>query len=380
MLSKTSPSIRYLKSTILNILLIVLLSSCAWTSPSPTIININPSTQAAPVSTNTLPASTIIWPTMGWLTSSPAEQGMDPQKLADMLQAVQQKHINLHSLLVIRHGYIVSENYFQTYDKDMIHEIYSCTKSFISTLVGIAVDQGYIKRLDQKVLDFFPGQTFEDQNALKNSITLDDMLTMTSGLGWNESDATITDLYMSRNWAKFVLDLPMADQPRMKFNYCTGCTHVLSVVLNNAIGTDTRSFALKNLFEPLGIKDYFWMVDKAGIANGGWGLQLTSRDMAKLGYLYLHEGVWEGKKVVSQSWVKTATQKHVQTDGPLGYGYQWWVYPSYGAFTALGMEGQTIFVIPSMDLIIVTTAKIPDHQPIFDLIDQYIVPSIQTSN
>jgi CubicO group peptidase (beta-lactamase class C family) len=317
---------------------------------------------------------------MGWLTSSPAEQGMDPQKIADMLQTVQQKHINLHSLLVIRHGFIVSENYFQTYDRERLHEIYSCTKSFISTLVGIAVDQGYIKRLDQKVLDFFPGQTFEGQNALKDSITLDDMLTMTSGLGWNESDETITDLYMSGNWAKFVLDLPMADPPGMKFNYCTGCTHVLSVVLNNAVGTDTRSFALKNLFEPLGIKDYFWMVDKAGIANGGWGLQLTSRDMAKLGYLFLHEGVWEGKQVVSQSWVKTATQKHVPTDGPLGYGYQWWVYPSYGAFTALGMEGQTIFVIPSMDLIIVTTAEIADHQPIFDLIDQYIVPSIQPSN
>lgn len=170
----------------------------------------------------------------------------------------------------------------------------------------------------------------------------------------------------------------MRDAPGKIFYYCTGCTHVLSVVLKTATGQDTGDYASQNLFEPLGIKDYFWEHDSAGVPIGGLGLNMTSREMAKLGYLYLHEGVWDGKQIVSKAWVKTATENHVLTDGSRGYGYQWWVYPSYNAYTALGMQGQTIFVIPSMDLVIVTTADIPDHQPIFDLIDQFIVPSILT--
>jgi CubicO group peptidase (beta-lactamase class C family) len=358
------------------ILLVLLLSACVQAGSNPAALPTLQPTQPAPIRTTPLAAAAEVWPTKDWLTASPAEQGMDAGKLAAMLVAVQKKQIGLHSLLVIRHGYIVSETYFQSNDRNKLNEIYSCTKSFISTLVGIAIDQGYIKSLDQKVLDFFPRQTFENMDDSKASLTLDNLLTMTTGLDWVESDATITDLYMSRNWAKFVLDLPMVDQPGKKFNYCTGCTHVLSVVLNNATGVETRAFATKNLFEPLGITDLDWIVDKAGIADGGWGLQLTSREMAKLGYLYLRGGVWEGKQIVSQAWVEAATQKHMQTDGALGYGYLWWVYPSYGAYSALGMNGQTIFVIPSKDLIVVTTADIPDHQPIFDLIDQYIVPSI----
>ena len=371
-------SINIRKSTICALLLAVLFSACIKTD-SKTVRepSLQPQlAQPVPLGTYTLSASSELWPTKDWLTSAPAEQGMDPQRLASMLDTVEQQKIGLHSLLVIRHGYIVSETYFQSNDRHKIHEIYSCTKSFISTLVGIAIDQGYIKSLDQKVLDFFPGQTFENQDASKASITLNNLLTMTSGLDWTESDATINDLYMSKNWAKFVLDLPMVDQPGKNFNYCTGCTHVLSVVLSKATGQDTRSFATTNLFEPLGIKDFFWIVDKAGIADGGWGLQLTSREMAKLGYLYLHEGVWEGKQIVSKAWVDTATQKHMETGSSLGYGYLWWVYPSYGAYTALGLDGQTIFVAPSKDLIVVTTAKTPDRQPIFDLIDKYIVPSI----
>jgi CubicO group peptidase (beta-lactamase class C family) len=360
------------KTLIFIVFAVLWISSCEQIQPvetvRPTALPANP--VVTPVE------STEIWPTKEWLTSTPAEQGMDPEKLAAMLEAVQQKTIDLHSLLVIRHGYIVSETYFQNNNQRLIHELYSCTKSFISTLVGIAIDQGYIQSLDQKILDFFPGQTFQGTDNSKAAITLEDMLTMTSGLGWAESDSTNRDLYMSRDWVKFVLDFPMTDPPGKKFNYCTGCTHVVSVLLKNATGQKTADFAQKNLFAPLGITNYYWATDKSGNANGGWGLQLAPRDMAKLGYLYLHKGVWESRQIVSQAWVDTATQKHVPTDGSLGYGYQWWVYPSYGAYTALGLEGQTIFVIPSLDLIVVTTARIPDHQPIFDLIDQFIVPSI----
>jgi CubicO group peptidase (beta-lactamase class C family) len=143
----------------------------------------------------------------------------------------------------------------------------------------------------------------------------------------------------------------------------------------------SAEFAEKYLFEPLGMSGTYWMDDPSGIANGGWGLQLSARDLAKLGYLYLQNGAWDGQQIVSAGWVKTATQKHTGTGGTgkLDYGYQWWIYPSLDAYTALGRFGQTIFVIPKHNLIIVTTANIDDHDPIFDLIEKYVVPAVQPS-
>ena len=140
---------------------------------------------------------------------------------------------------------------------------------------------------------------------------------------------------------------------------------------------NTRDFAEKELFRPLGITDVRWDADSQGIPIGGWGLQITPRDMAKLGYLYLRDGVWDGQQIVSSAWVKAATEKHTPTDGPLGYGYQWWTYPKWGAYAALGRYGQMIFVVPDLDLIVVTTAAAGGHDAIFRLIEQYIVPAAQ---
>jgi CubicO group peptidase (beta-lactamase class C family) len=152
---------------------------------------------------------------------------------------------------------------------------------------------------------------------------------------------------------------------------------VLSAIVQSKTGMNTQDFAQKELFEPLGISDLNWSTDSRGLSIGGWGLQLAPRDMAKLGYLYLNDGVWDGKQIVSAKWVVTATQKHTGTDGELGYGYQWWTYPSLDAYTALGLYGQTIFVIPKLNLVIVTTAQMENHDEIFKLIENYIVPAAQ---
>ncbi len=122
-----------------------------------------------------------------------------------------------------------------------------------------------------------------------------------------------------------------------QFNYCSGCSHVLSAIIQAKTRMNTRDFAEKELFRPSGITDVRWDADAQGIPIGGWGLQITPRDMAKLGYLYLRDGVWEGRQIVSSAWVKAATEKHTPTDGPLGYGYQWWTYPRWGAYAALGL-------------------------------------------
>ena len=315
------------------------------------------------------------WPTPEWRTSTPEAQGMDTEKLAQMLDMVTQQNLNLHSLLIIRNGYIVSEHYFHYYYPQEKHVQFSCTKSFIATLVGIAREQGKLD-INRPVLDFFPEHTFEHRDALKEAMTVEDLLTMRSGLDWREGDPIYQAMYRSRDWVQFVLNTPMATQPGTQFNYCSGCSHLLSAIIQPTTGQNTQDFAQKVLFDPLGITDLRWERDTQGITLGGWGLELTSRDMAKLGYLYLHNGIWDGQRIVSADWIATATQQHTATDGKLGYGYQWWTYPLFGAYSALGRAGQTIFVVPDLNLIIVTTADLNGHDEIFNLIEMYIVPAV----
>lgn len=346
--------------------LIVALAGCGKPTVQPDVSN--PATETPP--------NGLYWPTEGWRTTSPEAQDMDSGKLAEMLASVQQQKLNLHSLLVIRHGYLVSETYFQG-DLNTRHELYSCTKSFTSTLIGIALDQGKIDGLDHKIVDFFPGYEFENLDAHKQAMTLEDLLTMRSGLDWHEGDAAYTALYRSPDWVQSMLDMPMALESGVMFNYCSGCTHLLSAIVQRTTGLNTLDYAKQNLFKPLGITNVRWDTDSQGIPIGGWGLQITSRDMAKLGYLFLHQGEWDGQQVVSSGWVDKATQKYSDTGDGRGYGYQWWTYPSLDAFMATGRYGQLIFVIPNLDLVIVTTAQVDDFEPLFQLIEQYIAPAVQ---
>jgi CubicO group peptidase (beta-lactamase class C family) len=317
------------------------------------------------------------WPTTEWSTSSPEAQGLDSQKLAEMLAAIDEQQPDLHSLLIIRNGYLVSENYFGSYQPDTRHQLYSVTKSFIATLIGIALDQGYIKGIDQRIVDFFPGSTFDNLDEQKSAMTLEDTLTMRTGLAWEEGDPAYRALYMSPDWVKYMLDEPMDSAPGTQFNYCSGCSHLLSAIVQETTEMNPRDFADQVLFKPLGITNVRWDTNGAGTPIGGWGLQLTPRDMAKLGYLYLRHGQWDGQQIVPAQWVDDATRSHTATDGDLGYGYQWWTYPSLKAYTALGRGGQTIFVIPEFDLIVVTTAEMGGHEEIFQLIQQYILPAVQ---
>jgi CubicO group peptidase (beta-lactamase class C family) len=327
----------------------------------------------------TFPAAGPYWPTEDWRTSTPEEQGMDSQVLTQMQDAIRQNHLMLHSLLVIRNGYLVSETYYQSYQPNMWHEIYSCTKSVVSTLIGIAVDKGYIDRLDRRVVDFFPQRRFKNLDPQKAAMTLENLLTMTSGLDWQDENPTFREMNQSPDWVQFVLDKPMIQSPGSQFNYCSGCSHVLSAILQEATGMNPRQFAEQYLFEPLGISVDLWITDADKIPVGGWGMMITPREMAKLGYLYLRRGQWDGKQIVSEKWVEDATRKHVEVDD-MGYGYQWWTVPWLDAYAALGMQGQTIFVIPASDLVVVTTASMgSDHDNIFQLIEEYIVPAIQTS-
>ena len=367
---------------VLLCLLVAALTGCSKSPAQATATGrptIPPAQVAATDTPAQAPASGDYWPTKAWRTSSPEEQGMDSEKLAQMLDAIQEQKLGFHGLLVIRNGYIVSETYFGSYQQDTRHELYSVTKSFVATLIGIALDKGYIEGIDQRILDFFPDRAFANLDSQKEEMTLEDVLTMRTGLDWQEGNAAYGAMYSSPDWVKFMLDKPMILPAGSQFNYCSGCSHLLSAILQQTTGMNTGDFAEQTLFKPLGISNVKWDRDETGIPIGGWGLQITPRDMAKLGYLYLQNGQWDGEQIVSSQWVENATQTHTETDSDLGYGYQWWTYPSLAAYTALGLYGQTIFVVPEVDLVIVTTAEMDNHDEIFQLIEQYILPAVQKS-
>jgi len=244
--------------------------------------------------------------------------------------------------------------------------------------VGIALDQGLIRSVDQKILEFFPGRSFKNMDASKDVMTLENVLTMTSGLEWTDTGAAFQRLYASDDWPTLMLDLPMAAPPGWRWNYCSGCSHLLTSIVQESTPQGALAFARKTLFEPLGIKNYHWDTDADRMPIGGWGLQMVPREMAKLGLLYLNQGRWDGQQIVSSQWVHQATQPYYKTDNDSGlrYGYQWWVYSDRHAYAALGRDGQTILVVPELNLIIVTTAELDGHQEVFRLIDDFVLPSV----
>jgi len=323
------------------------------------------------------------WPTEGWRTSTPEEQGMDSELLAKALEFRQQYELNLHSMLVIRHGYIVADTCFYPFTQDSKHDIASIAKSIVSTLIGIAMDRGYIKNLNQPVLDFFPQRTVANVDANKKAMTLEHLLTMTSGLdSHDEDETTLWQMRASPNWVQFMLDLPMIEEPGSRFNYSEGVAHLLSAIIQETTGVSTLDFAREHLFEPLGISDVSWPSDPQGV-NFGYGdaTFMTPYDMAKLGYLYLNNGFWDGKQIVSRQWVRQSTLKQVPlgSDMPIdidGYGYQWWAFSSNVA-TAAGKGGQRIYVLPDKDMVVVCTAGLKQEHEVsyLQLLTAFITPA-----
>ena len=207
-------------------------------------------------------------------------------------------------------------------------------------------------------------------------MTIEHLLTMTSGLDWPEGDPIYSQLWNSPDWVQFVLNRPMLVEPGSRFNYNSGCSHVLSAIVAERSGVLTQDFAYERLFAPLGFSNVDWNLTAGGLAIGGWGLNLTPRDMAKFGYLYLNEGVWDGQQIVPAAWVQSSVTPHIETGQTFSYGYQWWTYPKWGAYAAKGRYGQLIFVIPDYEMVVVFTAQMDSDQPLVSLIEDYIVPAV----
>lgn len=301
---------------------------------------------------------------------------MDSVSLVAMFDYIDRNDLGIHSVLVVRNGYLVLEAYFYPWHQNRRHDIYSCTKSFTSALVGIAVDEGHLS-LDQKVLDFFPGREVVNDDARKRAMTVAHLLTMRSGLDWPESsvsysssDNILGQMFRSDDWVQFVLDRPMVAQPGAVFNYNSGASHLLAAIFEQATGESMWVFAVKRLFGPLGISRVHWSFDPDGVTFGAGGLHMLPRDMTKFGYLYLQGGVWEGEQIVPADWVEASTSAS-------GYGYQWWMLKN-GGYAAFGYKGQRIVVVPDRDLVVVVTGDFPAATAQF-LIDAYVVPAARSA-
>lgn len=300
------------------------------------------------------------FPTKEWAVSTPEEQGMDSLELVDYIKTFALPEYNLDSILIVRHGYIVAEAYTAPVQKDIPHEMYSASKAVMSALAGIAIDQGYIKSLDDKLLSYFPEITPENMDERKAAITIRDVMKMCSGFECNMYVDPAGDGKVMQGDPKTCLDFPMAYAPGEQWQYCQCNLFLLATIINRTTGMDVMDFANKNLFEPLGIKDAYW--EPLGKAVQGFsGLRLTTRDIARFGYLMVNGGQWDGKQIISSQFVKDALAPLTATPFPGStYGYMWWTSENNDYAMALGYGGQYIMVVPNKDLVVVLTGGYHD--------------------
>jgi len=296
-----------------------------------------------------------------WQTSEPVSQGYNTNKLNNAIENAGRIE-NLKSLLVVRNGYLISENYFGQSSENEINNIRSVTKNVISILIGIAIDKGDISSVGEPIAPYFEklGYTVVDEKA---NITIKHLLTMTSGFEWDEGNES--------DWGDdhiaYLLNKPLVAVPGEQFNYNTLSTHLLSVILTEATGMGTAEFAQEHLFKPLGITNYEWPTND-GYNIGGSQLRLRARDMAKMGMLFVNKGESNGQQIVPFDWVQQSTTVQVlsgmgwtwESISEGNYGYLWWLDTGrlHGVFMARGYGGQYIYCFPQLKLVIVTTAEL----------------------
>ncbi len=331
----------------------------------------------------------------GWDTLSYKALGINESKIQSMVKAIlNEEYEKIHSVLVVKAGKLIIEEYFYSFDHNIKHVIHSDTKSVTSALFGIAVDQGHITDLNRKLSDYFSEYSKLFQDKDKRKITLKHLLTMTGGFDWDESSYSYRDIrnsHVSMNISdhqiRFVLERAMLYQPGETFKYNSGLSIVLGEIIRRTTSYRADKFAEKYLFGPLGISDYKWSSYPNGTLQTGGGLQLIPRDMAKFGYLFLSGGTWKGKRIISEKWVSESTKEHVNLSY-FGYGYQWWrrtyfdmkTGASIKSFFAWGYGGQYIFVFPKLDAVVVFTGgNYLDRQKArapFEILDHYIIPAL----
>ena len=330
------------------------------------------------------------WPTDEWLNTTPEEQGLSFEALNRIDTSIAENDVTIHSVIVVKNGYIVYEKYYSYYTQYIAHTIQSCTKSFMSALIGIAIDKGYIDNVSQRVIDFFPGYTIDNLDSRKENITLYHLLTMSSGLEWHEVDIPYSDpendlfaMYRSDNMWQYVLDRPMEHDPGEVWSYNSGGIELLGGIIEYTTGYSVTAFADEFLFEPIGIDSFSWWRAPASNQYGcSGGLYLKPRDMARFGYLYLNNGTWNGTQIVSSDWVNVSTPPQFDTGGWYTYGYTWWSVPGNTFYEATGHYEQKIYILPEQYIVVVFTGDVQDEDwhPTDYYVMEYIISGLEDAN
>jgi CubicO group peptidase (beta-lactamase class C family) len=356
------------------------------------------------------------WPTNGFRTSTPEEQGMDSAVLVEMVQAYLEDHAenptnSIDSITIIRNGYIVADMYFNPlYPKDTSHVLHSQAKSILSALVGIAIEQGHIESVDVPVYQFFNDKDLRIIDERIKEVTLKDLLTMETGLRTRDSYLYgydgLFETMATNDWVSHFFTFPTDVEPGVRFDYSNLASFMLSAIIQETTGMDTLSYARENLFDPLGIEEVYWEHSPQGYTVGFARCWMKPHDLAKFGLLYLQQGQWDGEQIVPTDWILESITPHayprnyvdlLDTNGEKdneasqmawvsnkflkhfadGYGYQWWL-DKHGNYNALGTSGQYLIVAPEENLMVLVTNSSSDTGVFFPgkLFYDYILEAI----
>jgi CubicO group peptidase (beta-lactamase class C family) len=316
--------------------------------------------------------------------STPEQEGVSSQNLLAFVNALDTSGMEFHSFMLLRHGKVVAEGWWDPYASNLKHTMYSCSKSFTSTAIGFAVSE---KRLtvDDRVISFFPNDLPDTVSASLAALRVRDLLSMSVG---QSPDPTNKTRSSETNWVKAFLATPIIDKPGSKFLYNSLASYMLSAIVQKVTGQKVIDYLRPRLFTPLHIEGMDWEVDPRGVNTGGWGLRVKTEDMAKFALLYLQGGVWEGKQVLPKEWVDEATTmkilqspdmpqaKRDSSDWQQGYCYQFWRC-RHNAFRGDGAFGQLMVAMPEQDAVLVVTAESMDMQAELNLVWKYLLPALQ---
>jgi len=316
--------------------------------------------------------------TAGLPRSSPEEQGVSSSVVLSFIEAADKDIDSLHSFMLVRHGHVVAEGWWSPYDARTRHSLFSLSKSFTSTAVGLAVAEGKL-HLDDEVLKFFADDAPSEPSGNLKAMRVSDLLRMSTG---QQSEPKRTD---DEPWTKTFLAQDVPFKPGTHFLYNTSATYMLSAIVQQATGTTVLDYLRPRLFDPLGITDPTWEASPQWITVGGYGLSIRTEDIARFGQLFLQKGQWHGKQLVPADWVEAATAKQTSTgsnpnsDWEQGYGYQFW-RSRHGAYRGDGAHGQFCLVLPEQDAVIALTSGVSDMQSVLTLVWDKLLPALKTSS
>ncbi|WP_266368958.1 serine hydrolase domain-containing protein [Tellurirhabdus rosea] len=332
-----------------------------------------------------LPESALAHPfkTVQLPRSLPEAQGVASSGILNFINAVEAGKLNVHSLMVLRRGQVLAEGWWAPYAPNLKHTLYSLSKSFASTAIGLAVAEGRLT-VNDKVVSLFPDKVPATISPNLAAMRVKDLLTMSTGHDKDSTPALRSG--DSNDWVKAFLAQPVEHEPGTFFVYNSGATYMLSAIIQKLTGQTLLDYLKPRLFAPLGIEGADWEVNEQGVNTGGWGLRVRTEDIAKFGQLYLQKGMWNGKRILPESWVADATRSHIMSKGGArpaekndwlqGYGYQFWRCRN-GAYRGDGANGQYCIVLPEQEMVVAITSETGDMQAIMDQVWDHILPAVQ---